>query len=338
MKVHYFQRYHSKENVSTANTMLLLSRLYQYSPDKFFRFLKQKNYISDSFDPQIKFTLQEKNVNSVPDATITQDSFKIVVETKMSDDFSMGQLIKHLKSFKEENCRILLTVAPVPMSEKFKKDFENYLSEYNASYNTNIIHANTTFKDIVDGIGEVIDERDYEINDMIDDYFDYCINDGLIVESDSWKFMRSQLAGVTLKFNMENNLYYQGEHVGFRPHDYLGLYSQKSVRAIGKISACVLAVKTKNGMEYELEHGELTAERMKKIEFAMEDGINYGYDLKNYRHRYFFVEKFYETDFRKITPKAPMGSRIFDLTEILSLEKLPETSVIAELLKNQTWT
>ena len=41
MKIHYFQRYHTKENVSTANTMLLLSRLYQYSPDRFFLFLKQ---------------------------------------------------------------------------------------------------------------------------------------------------------------------------------------------------------------------------------------------------------------------------------------------------------
>lgn len=35
MKIHYFQRYHEKENVATANTMLLLSRLYQYSSDKF---------------------------------------------------------------------------------------------------------------------------------------------------------------------------------------------------------------------------------------------------------------------------------------------------------------
>lgn len=34
MKIHYFQRYHEKENVATANTMLLLSRLYSYSSDK----------------------------------------------------------------------------------------------------------------------------------------------------------------------------------------------------------------------------------------------------------------------------------------------------------------
>ena len=40
MKVHYFQRYHSKENVATANTMLLLSRLYSYSPEKFFQAIK----------------------------------------------------------------------------------------------------------------------------------------------------------------------------------------------------------------------------------------------------------------------------------------------------------
>ena len=29
MQIHYFQRYYAKENVETANTMLMLSRLYQ---------------------------------------------------------------------------------------------------------------------------------------------------------------------------------------------------------------------------------------------------------------------------------------------------------------------
>jgi len=71
MKIHYFQRYHEKENVATANTMLLLSRLYSYSPDKFFGLLKSE-YFSDSFNPEIVFTLQEKSVDSIPDATITQ--------------------------------------------------------------------------------------------------------------------------------------------------------------------------------------------------------------------------------------------------------------------------
>ena len=87
MKIHYFQRYHEKENVATANTMLLLSRLYSYSSDKFFRFLKSE-YFADSFDPELVFTLQEKSVDSIPDATITQEGFKIVVETKLTDWFA----------------------------------------------------------------------------------------------------------------------------------------------------------------------------------------------------------------------------------------------------------
>lgn len=53
--------------------------------------------------------------------------------------------------------------------------------------------------------------------------------------------------------------------------------------------------------------------------------------------RYFFVEKFYETDFPKITPRAPMGSRMFDLTEILKTDKLPDTTKIAELLREESW-
>ena len=45
----------------------------------------KSEFWEDSFEPEIVFTLQEKRVDSVPDATITQDGFKIVVETKMPD-------------------------------------------------------------------------------------------------------------------------------------------------------------------------------------------------------------------------------------------------------------
>lgn len=45
-----------------------------------------------------------------------------------------------------------------------------------------------------------------------------------------------------------------------------------------------------------------------------------------------------ETDFKKITPRAPMGSRVFDLTQILETEKLPGTAEIAKLLNAKTWS
>lgn len=80
----------------------------------------------------------------------------------------------------------------------------------------------------------------------------------------------------------------------------------------------------------------LTEERKDKILRAITDGVGYGYDLRSIKHRYFFVEKFHETDFKKITPRAPMGSRVFDLTQILETDQPPSTQDIAELLNNKT--
>ena len=61
----------------------------------------------------------------------------------------------------------------------------------------------------------------------------------------------------------------------------------------------------------------------------------YGYDMTN--SRYFVVDEFYETDFKKETPYAPMGSRMFDLTEVLGTDKLPSTKDLADQLRKKTW-
>lgn len=337
MKIYYFQRYHEKENVATANTMLLLSRLYSYSSDKFFSFLKAE-YFSDSFDPEIIFNLQEKSVDSIPDATITQESFKIVVETKMSDWFYEDQLLRHLKSFGEEKYKVMITLAPELMEKKKKDDFEEKLHEYNKTQHYPIIHINTTFEAMANAIGDVLDDRDYEIQDVLDDYLNYCYTDGLIPVSDAWKYMRMQLAGTTFDFNISENVYYDNAERRFRAHDTLGLYKNKSVRAIGKVIARITAVETEHGVKYEVESGELTDERKAIIKKAMADGDSHGYDLRTIQHRYFFVEKFYETDFKKVTPRAPMGTRIFDLTQVLGTDDIPDTEEIAQVLMTKSWT
>ncbi len=334
MKIHYFQRYHAKENVATANTMLLLSRLYQYSSDKFFRFLKSE-FFNDSFDPEIAFNLQEKSEESIPDATITQESFKIVVETKMSDWFYNDQLVKHLKSFSDEKYKVMITLAPELMKSKTKLEFESHLKVYNSVNKYPAIHINTTFEKIIDAIRDVIDDRDYEMQEVLEDYLNYCYKDELILVSDSWKRMMVQLSGTTFDFNVKENIYYNGIDRGFSAHDYLGLYREKSVRAVGKVIAIITGVVKDNDIDYQAELGELTEERKEKIKRAIDDARTYGYVMDN--TRYFFVDKFYETDFKKATLYAPMGPRIFDLTEVLHTNDLPGTQKIAELLKEETW-
>jgi glutaredoxin-related protein len=334
MKIHYFQRYHEKENVATANTMLLLSRLYSYSSEKFFRFLKSE-FFSDSFEPEIVFNLQEKSIESIPDATITQESFKIVVETKLSDWFYSDQLLRHLKSFSDEKYKVMITLAPELMDSEKKKEFEIQLKDFNTSQTYPVMHINTTFEGVVNAIQDVVDDKDYEMQEVLDDYLNYCYRDRLIIVSDSWKRMRVQLAGKTFDFNVKENLYYDNIDRGFSAHDYLGLYKEKSVRAIGKINTIITGVVTNAGIEYKAELGYLTDERKQQINRAIEDGKNYGYVLDAIR--YFFVDKFYEADFKKITPKAPRGSRVFDLTQILDTEQLPNLEEFAKNLTSKTW-
>lgn len=333
MKIHYFQRYHGKENVATANTMLLLSRLYSFSSDKFFQFLKSE-FFNDSFEPEIVFNLQEKSV-SIPDATITQESFKIVVETKMSDWFYTDQLLRHLESFGDEKYKVIITLAPELMNSDKKKEFEDRLRDYNATQKNMVTHINTTFERITVAIMDVIDDRDFEMQEVLDDYLNYCYKDGLIIVSDSWKRMRVQLAGTTFDYNVSENLYYDNIDRGFSAHDYLGLYKGKSVRAIGKVTAIITAITKEHGIEYKSEVGDLTEDRKLKICKAIEDGKNFGYVMTG--ERYFFVEEFVRTDFRKTTPKAPMGTRVFDLSQILETDQLPGIQEIAKLLCSKTW-
>ena len=48
--------------------------------------------------------------DSVPDAVISQKSFKIVVETKLYNQFDKRQLVNHLKEFGSEDIKVLLTL------------------------------------------------------------------------------------------------------------------------------------------------------------------------------------------------------------------------------------
>lgn len=107
MQIHYFQRYHSKENVDTSNTILMLSRLYDYSADRFFAMLNSL-ILGENETPEITFDLQAVGDESVPDAIISQRSFKIIAETKLHNQFMKDQLLRHLAQFTGEEIKGLL--------------------------------------------------------------------------------------------------------------------------------------------------------------------------------------------------------------------------------------
>ena len=233
MQIHYFQRYYAKENVETANTMLMLSRLYQYSADKFFSMLTNL-ILGEGESPEITFDLQVMGDQSVPDAVISQKSFKIVVETKPHNQFDKKQLMNHLSQFGTENMKVLMTLDPRLMNDKLKDELEHDLKQYNNENRIRLVspikHVNLTFEQLVEAMEESIDERDTEVAAVLEDFRKYCFEEKLI--PDGYKYMRAVVAGTTFDDNMELNLFYDQESRKSSDHGYIGLYKNKSVRAI----------------------------------------------------------------------------------------------------------
>ena len=112
------------------------------------------------------------------------------------------------------------------------------------------------------------------------------------------------------------------------------------MRAIGKIAYIVTAVENGGRLDYHFEFGEENQAIVGKIKRAINDADRYQYDLHNNEHRYFIVDKFYPTDYNKISPYGLRGAKIFDLTDILGIrekDKMPPTDEIAAILKTKSW-
>jgi hypothetical protein len=132
---------------------------------------------------------------------LPRKALKSLLKQKMSDWFYSDQLMRHLNSFGDEKYKVLITLAPKLMAEDKKVDFEKELKKYNTEHTHPVIHINTTFEYLANAVQDVIDDRDYDMQDVLDDFLNYCYDDRLIPVSDSWKYMRMQLAGTTFDFN-----------------------------------------------------------------------------------------------------------------------------------------
>ncbi len=339
MQVHYFQRYHSKENVDTSNTMLMLSRLYHYNSDKFFSMLDTL-VLGEDQSPEITFDLQVAGDESVPDAVISQKSFKVVVETKLYNQFDKRQLVNHLKQFGAEDIKVLLTIDPRPMKKQLLEEMAFELKKYNSDNMEHLIypikHVNLTFEQLVEAMEDVIDDRDTEIISVLDDFKKYCFDEKLI--PDSYKWMRAIVVGTTFQDNMDLNLYYDPESRKYSEHGYVGLYKDKSIRAIGKLKKTILAVELDGKMEYQTESGEAaTQDEIDRIDEAIYRAEDYGYNLRTVSHRYFMVEQFYPINFRKSSKHPIQKSKFFNLSDMFGYNTMPDTKKIADDLDGRTW-
>lgn len=338
-RIHYFQRYSSKENTVTNNTLLLFSRLYHHDSRVFKEFLNQlpNDEQTMPINSTIKFEQQTTANHSVPDGTITQESFKIVIETKLYGQENIDQILRHTDSFDGEKNKYLMLINVHQIHEDYKIKIRNKLNEKGAGVQL----IDTTFEDIITSFRSVINEYDTEMSMMIDDYEDYCNDANLISIED--RLMRALPVGDTLDHNFKYKLYYAPASRSYnRRHRYLGLYTRKEIKGVGEIELIVDADydKETNELKCEVLEGNknrLTDEVKGNIVQAMFDGEEeFGYQIYK-GHRFFIVPQFFETEFKKDSSGGLLGARYFDLTDYELQKEELNTQLIAEKLKEETW-
>lgn len=330
--VHFFQRYHGKENRHSSAACLLLSFLYNHNPALLHNLISSIFSI-DRADLSISFITQDKNKNSgtIPDFSIMQTGFKLSVEAKEKEDnSSITQLKGHINSLIKENVKFKFLVLLVPrIGAKDVTNINSLEKEYPNVYSKAITYFNlyTLIRDML------VEIKDDDLIDIVEDFRDYCDEEGLFDKSKDTMMVR--LAGNTMEWNLKYNIYYDVASHKSTGFSYLGLYKDKSINYIGKIKAVVRCKLQDNKVKIlETIYGDIFENDKNILEQSLRHQETIG-DNMSCEYCYFLVDEYVPTDFRKESKYALYGRKKFYLPDYV--ENLENVYDIAEKLKKCKW-
>lgn len=325
-KIHYFQRYSSKENTVTNNTLQLLARIYSYSLSKASEFLT--DLTGEPIEIGIEINQQERAKQSIPDGQVIQRSFKILAESKVDASPDINQLLKHAKTFSGKDQKILLLLTRERLGADKTQRIKRQISP------REIIFSNITYEDICKKAKKLFEEYEREMRDLVDDYEEYCNDTGLFDQSKY--FMRIVPCGESLEINKRHGIYFHPSNRGYTKHRFLGIYKEKTVQAIWKVDS-IFDVNCKNGqLKKTLVDGRATNDYDKKLVEIIKDAKDEcAYDIE-VGHR-FFCGKPIKTNYEKSSPHGIQGHRNVNLKEVLGDFDDEDVEGIAESLREKTW-
>lgn len=332
--VHYFQRYNQKENWITNSTLLLFSRLYNHSLYKFQEFIDI--LLSDANSEanfEASFKEQSKGNNSVPDAMILQNSIQIIIETKLHDNYSNDQLIRHLSAFEKNiNQKILIGLSKREVKATTTENVYKVIKG-NKDY-SGIKFVSITYKKVYESFIKAISATDYEMHEIADDYLSLCQEEQLIDSSE--EYMLAVTSGTSLKENLKYGIYYdpvtRNNNLGFK---YLALYDNKKIVALGELKKTVICDYVDGKLELLNDDARnMTLEEKNRVSEIIK--VTDYYDITK-GTKFYLVDKFFPTDFQKISYQAMRNKRYFDLSEAIDLTNNDNAESIAEKLRGKTW-
>ncbi len=325
--VTYFPRYSGKENVVTNNTLLLFSRIYDYSPQSFQEIISQLTASDIEVGPEI--TQQDRSGKSVTDGSIQQQSFRILVETKVSAGIDYDQLVRHSERFGDESVRVLLLITKHALDNEQQTAIKNRLKK-------GVIFGAVDFSTLCAVIEGLFAEYERDIGVVVEDYVDYCRHEQILDESK--ETMRIVPCGQSHELNRKYGIYYHPFRRGYRPHGYIGIYAQKSVTVLWRIRSVFDATiddagKLKRGAAIV---GEETSDFDQKLIGIIGEALEHcGHRIRR-DHRFFCGDPI-DTDFRKTSKYGLRKNTYINLKEKIPDVDLDSPKAVARALKKTDW-
>lgn len=359
-ELNYFQTYTQRENHVTNNTLLMLRHVYRYSPLLMERLLssiltEESPNVGLHFQAQKTLSHQtdrEKNPRNkqVPDGYISQDPLHIYVEAKLNSSLTSDQLIKHseaiIKQGHPPGSTYLIGISAHPIKPDAADKVQSYINECSGTdenTQSTLKFFALTYAELVENLKEVSASTP-DLEDIVQDYESFLESQNLL--PDQYRHMAIVLSGRTFQQAIDTGVFFEDElrrPKWYRAH-ILGLYHHKMVSHIGRLVGGFTARPKDDDLEVDPKaesFGQLTEENKKKILRAIKSALDHGFsDCKDYR-RYYVVDKFIETNFRKSSSGGLMGNRYINLQSTTKINDLMETTpieTIASRLSKDTFS
>lgn len=330
-----FQQYSQGENTVTNNVLLMFSNLYELSP-KYYEELINGLTEDSSYTVIPSFTQQVRNKgDGIIDGHIEMKASKIIIETKLKGKEWIEKLLKYTKSFDRNEKKLLFHLSRDKYSDIEIEEISNRLNEMNRN---DVDFFSITYSDLAEQLQNLVENYPYDsiLSRLSNHFAEYCANMNLIRTNQH--ILRAMACGESLELNIKYKIYFDLASRGYRAFDYLGLYKQKSVRYIGKIENVVVAEYDESSGEFDLidSRSDLTDEQKKRIIDCICEANRDYWGIES-SHRFFLLNDFHETNFRKVSPGGIFRVRYFDLKQRLN-ENIPKTMAeIAKKLKDKFW-
>jgi hypothetical protein len=175
-EISLFADYHQRENSVTNYCGLMMKLIYEESPKRFEELLA--TLIQSDTDVPVGpiFSQQTKKENSVPDLAITQKSFSIFFENKLTDWFYSEQIGRHIKGFNDTTeTKILFLLSNFDTDKFLEVRFEEDIKKAKSA---GIILQPISYEDFV-GALENVANTDY-LNNLLEEFKIYLDRNGLL--------------------------------------------------------------------------------------------------------------------------------------------------------------